>query len=461
MSAHQLSAPGATTGAGNAGENGHAGASGYGTLPPGPRIPSALQAIAWSKRPLPYLERCQRRYGDIFTLRIRYAGTWVLLCDPGDVKQVFTSDPGVLGVGVGNPLLGPLLGRRSVMLLEEPEHMTRRKLMLPQFHGKRMESYKDMMDQVTREDIERWPIGEPFELWPRMQSITLEVIMRAVFGEDESGQPSNLRELLRGLTEWLNNPRRLSLLAVVGPRWIVRDPTFRSVMAPVEAAVLAEVRRRRADPDLAEREDIISMLAQAHYEDGSPMSEKDLRDELVTLLSDGPTATLITWTFERLLRHPEKLARLREEVLAGEEETYLDAVVKETMRLCPSVPIVVRRLVEPMQIGGYTLPAGTKVAPCPHLMHRREDVYPQPRSFAPERFLERPAGTYTWIPFGGGARRCIAASYAQLEMKRVIHTVLSEVELQAVESRSEQVQRSAIAFSPDRRGLVVADRGYA
>jgi cytochrome P450 len=421
-------------------------------------MPSALQAIAWSKRPLPWLDRCRERYGDIFTLRIRYAGTWVLLSDPEHVKQVFTSNPGVLGVGVANTLLGPLLGQRSVMLLEEPEHMTRRKLMLPQFHGKRMESYRDMMDRVTREDVERWPIGEPFELWPRMQSITLEVIMRAVFGEEASGQPSKLRELLRGLTEWLNNPRRLSLLAVVGPRWIVRDPTFRAVMAPVEAAVLAEVRRRRADPNLEDRDDIVSMLAQAHYEDGSPMSEKDLRDELITLLSDGPTATLITWTFERLLRHPDKLARLREEVLADEEETYLDAVVKETMRLCPSVPIVVRRLVDPMEVGGYTLPAGTRVAPCPHLMHRREDVYPQPRRFVPERFLERPAGTYTWIPFGGGARRCIAASYAQLEMKRVIHTVLGEVELRAVESRSEQVQRSAIAFSPDRRGLVVASR---
>jgi cytochrome P450 family 135 len=427
-------------------------------LPPGPQMPSALQAVGWSRRPLPFMERCQRSYGDIFTLRIRHSGTWVVLCDPDDVKQVFTADPALLGVGVANTLLGPLLGHRSVMLLEEPEHMTRRKLMLPSFHGRYMASYSEMIADVTRREIETWPVGEPFELWPRMQEITSEVIMRVVFGAIESDRLERLRELLRNLTDWLNNPRRLNLLALLGPRSIVRNPEFRIMMDPVEAAVLEEVDRRRKAGDAQERDDIVSMLVQAQYEDGTPMSEQDLRDELITLLSDGPTATLIAWAFERLLRHPEKLERLRAEVLAGEEETYLDAVVKETMRLCPSVPMVVRRLVAPTRLGDYTLPAGTTVAPCIHLIHRREDIYPQPRSFIPERFLERPAGTYTWIPFGGGVRRCLAASYAQLEMRRVIWTVLGEVELRAVQSRSEQARRSSIAFSPDQRGLVSVTR---
>ncbi len=191
------------------------------------------------------------------------------------------------------------------------------------------------------------------------------------------------------------------------------------------------------------------------------MTEQDLRDEIVTLLTDGPTSTLLSWVFERILRHPDKLARLRAEALAGEEETYLDAVVKETMRLCPGAPIVVRKLLEPMQLGGYAIPAGTTVAPCVHLVHRRADVYPQPREFIPERFLDKPAGTYTWIPFGGGVRRCIAASYAQMLIKRVIATTLREVDLSPAQARSERPVRNAIAFVPHRHALVVASRRVA
>jgi cytochrome P450 family 135 len=197
------------------------------------------------------------------------------------------------------------------------------------------------------------------------------------------------------------------------------------------------------------------MLGEARYEDGSPMTEQDLRDELVTLLTDGPTSSLLSWAFERILRHPEQYARLRAEVERGEQDVYLDAVVKEVMRLCPAAPIVVRRLLQPMELGGYTIPAGTTVAPCVHLVHRRVDVYPEPLRFRPERFLERPAGTYTWIPFGGGVRRCLAASYAQLLMRQVIASVVGAVDLRAVEPRSERPHKSAIAFVPDRHARVV------
>jgi cytochrome P450 family 135 len=204
------------------------------------------------------------------------------------------------------------------------------------------------------------------------------------------------------------------------------------------------------------REDIVSMLVAARYEDGSPMSEQDLRDELLTLLTDGPTSTSLAWTFERLLRNPDKMALAQEDVRSG-DGAYLDAVIKETLRLCPPVPVVVRRLLEPMRLGGYDLPAGTTVAPCVHLIHRSERFYPQAKSFIPERFLGRQPGTYTWIPFGGGTRRCLAASYAELEMKRVLRTVFSEVDLRPVESRSERMRKSAISFSPDQRGLVIAE----
>ncbi len=423
-------------------------------LPPGPRMPSGLQAIGWTWRSLPFMERCQRRYGDVFTLRVRHGGTWVLVCDPRDVKRVFTAAPERLGVGEANTLLGPVLGPRSVMLLEEPQHMTRRKLMLPQFHGRRMESYGGMMAEVARRAVAQWPTDRPFELWPRMQAITLEAVMRVVFGPQPTDSTRRLQELLRELTDRMNAPRRLTLLALLGPRSMVADPEFRAAMDLVEAVALEEVRKRRAEgPDPA-REDIVSMLAHAHYEDGEPMTAQDLRDELITLLLDGPTSTSLAWVFERLLRHPDKLERLREEVRVGEADAYLDAVVKETLRLCPPVPIVVRKLLEPMELGGYVVPAGAMVAPCIHLVHRREEIYPYPRRFMPERWLDRPAGTYTWIPFGGGVRRCLAASFALLEMKRVVAAVLEEVEMEAVQARSEQVTKSAISYSPGRRGLV-------
>ncbi|HTA13302.1 MAG TPA: cytochrome P450, partial [Solirubrobacteraceae bacterium] len=306
------------------------------SLPPGPRMPSTLQAIAWARRPLPFLERCQKHFGDIFTIRVRHSGTWVILADPEDVKRVFTADHAVLGVGVANSILGPLLGPRSVMLLEEPEHVKRRKLMLPPFHGERMQGYSEMMANVTRRELASWPIGEPFELWPHMQEITLEAIMRVVFGPVETDRLRRLRYLLRRLTNWMNDPRRLNLLAAAGPSRFAGNSDYRGMMGPVEDAVLEEVRRRQRDPDCTDGRDIAAMLGEARYEDGSPMSEQDLRDELVTLLTDGPTSSLLSWAFERILRHPDKLTRLRAEIDAGESDAYLDAVVKETMRLCPA-----------------------------------------------------------------------------------------------------------------------------
>jgi cytochrome P450 len=413
-----------------------------------------LQTLDWMRRPLPFLESCQRRYGDTFTLRIMRWGDWVLLCDPADVKSVFTAGRAV-GVAVANPLLRPVLGSRSVMLLEEPEHMARRKLMLPSFHGESVAADAAMMAAVARREVASWPVDEPFELWPRMQAITQEVVMRAVFGPDEGGRLDELRRRLTALTEWMNLPANLNRLALFGPERLARSRGYREAMAPVEEAVLAEARRRRADPGSASP-GVVSMLVGARYEDGSQLSEQDLRDELLTLLTDGPTSTSLAWAFERLMRNPDKLELARRDVVEGGDGAYLDAVIKETLRMRPPVPVVVRRLLEPMELGGHRLPAGTTVAPCVPLIHYSEAIYDEPDRFLPERFLGRPAPTYAWIPFGGGTRRCLAASYAEMEIKRVLGTVLAEVDLSPVGERAEGMRKSAISFSPDRSARVIA-----
>jgi hypothetical protein len=237
------------------------------------------------------------------------------------------------------------------------------------------------------------------------------------------------------MTEWLNRPLERvypvifidAMVVKVRDGQVANKPVYVVIGVTVERGVLEQVRLRR----------------------------QDLRDELVTLLTDGPTSSLLSWAFERILRHPDEYARLQAVADAGEDDTYLDAVVKETMRLCPAAPIVVRKLLAPMELGGYTIPAGTTVAPCVHLVHRRPDIYPEPLRFRPERFLERPAGTYTWIPFGGGVRRCMAASYAQLLMKQVTRTVIGEVSLSAVDPHSERARKSAIAFVPHRHAMAI------
>ncbi len=428
-------------------------------LPPGPRLPRTLQTLGWVARPGPFMERCRRRYGDVFTIKIRNEGTWVFLSDPTDVKQVFTGDPRLLRAGEGNAILRPVVGPRSVLLLDEPEHMIDRKLMLPPFHGERMQRYGELMQEVTRREIARWPAGEAFPLWPRMQAITLEVIMRAVFGVEDDERFSGLRERLRHMLNWTTEPPQLAALALLGPLGVERNRVFRSAMDPVDEAVLELVRVRRSDPTLPGRDDILSMLLLARYEDGSQMSDRALRDELITLLVAGheTTATSLAWAIERLVRHPKMIERLRDEAAAGEDE-YVDAVVKETLRLRPVLPIVVRRLAAPMEFGGHLLPAGVAVTPCIYLMHRREDIYPEPRRFRPERFLESPAGTYTWIPFGGGVRRCLGASFALFEMKKVLQTVVAETDLRASCDEPERIRRRSITLVPSRGAEVVASR---
>ncbi|MFL5819934.1 MAG: cytochrome P450 [Solirubrobacteraceae bacterium] len=428
------------------------------TMPPGPRYPRAVQTLGWVRRPFQFMERCHQRYGDMFTLRVAQEGEWIFLAHPDAVRQVFTGDPRLLHAGEANMILLPVVGHHSVLLLDEQRHMAQRKLMLPSFHGERMRRYGDLMREIARAEIARWPLGQPIALWPRMQAITLEVIMRAVFGIREAERLDRLRTLLRQALQWTTSPRNIAAVALLGPRRVASLRPLRRVLDPVDELLLDEIARRRQENDVSERDDVLSLLVQSRHEDGQPMSDAELRDELMTLLVAGheTTATALAWAVERLVRHPDKLDRLRAEAESGEDE-YVDAVAKETLRLRPVLPIVVRRLTEPMEIGGRVLPAGVSVAPCIHLVHRRPDVYPEPRRFRPERFLEEPAGTYTWIPFGGGVRRCLGGSFAVFEMKAVLSELAASRRLRAVTAAPERVARRAITLTPSRGAEVTVE----
>jgi cytochrome P450 len=421
-------------------------------------MPRLLQDVGWIARPLPWLERCRARYGDVFTLNIAQEGEWVVLGDPEHVKQVFTGDPEVFHAGEANIVLRPVLGPNSVLLLDDAEHMAQRRLMLPSFHGERMQRYEALMTAVAEEEMSRWPVGEPFSLLPRMQSVTLEVIMRAVFGFREPDRLAELRARLKRMLDSTTRMRQIVMMAVLGPERVESAGLFRRALEPVDEMLIDEARRRRAADDLDQRDDVLSLLVQARHEDGRPMSDMELRDELFTLLVAGheTTATSLSWAIERLVRHPDKWERLREEAL-GAEDAYADAVAKETLRLRPVLPMVVRRLTRPVEIGGWPLPAGTDVTPCIHLVHRRPDIYPEPHAFRPERFLDQPAGTYTWIPFGGGVRRCLGATFALFEMKTVLKVIAREASLRPARQEPERIARRVITLIPGRGAEVVME----
>jgi cytochrome P450 len=422
-------------------------------LPPGPKQPMLVQTLGWVTRPGPYLERLRDRYGDAFTLRIHNEGTWVMMSDPAAVKQVFTGDAAVLRAGEANGVLAPMVGRSSVLTLDGREHLAQRKLLLPPFHGERMKAYGDLMTQVAEAEVATWPAGEAVAARPRMQHLTLEIIMRAIFGLSEPAALDRLRSALTAMLDWTLDPSRLAIFVVLGPHGLVKLPSYRRVMGRVDDVIYDEIERRRAAGDLDERADILSMLLSARHDDGTPMTDRELRDELMTLLVAGheTTATALSWALERLARHPDAWERLR-----SGDEAYLDAVIKETLRLRPVLPIVVRRLKAPMEIGGYELPAGVSVAPCIYLVHRRPDVYPDPMAFRPERFLEQPAGTYTWIPFGGGVRRCLGAAFAQFEMATVLRVLAARrASLAADGAPPERVARRSITLVPARDGRVL------
>jgi cytochrome P450 family 135 len=430
-------------------------------LPPGPRLPRWTQTAGFIFQPSRFIDGCRRRYGDVVTFRSLFDPCFVMVFDPELAKQVFRAAPSQLRAGEANAVLGPVVGPRSVLLLDGAEHLRERKLLLPAFHGERMRAYERVMREAADRAIDAWPVGRSFALLPSMRSLTLDVILRAVFGVDEGPRLEELKRRIRAMVDPTGSRLGLIVLALSGGRFgAAAGQRFAERRRVVDELIYEEIARRRHASDLAEREDVFSMLLLARDEQGEGLTDGELRDELVTLLVAGheTTATGLAWAFELLLRHPAVLERLRASWAAG-DGAYLDAVVKESLRVKPviaGVGRVVRE--EPFELGGYRIPVGIEINPSIAAIHRRRDRYPEPREFRPQRFLGDGApDTYTWLPFGGGTRRCLGASFATFEMGVVIRQVLERTDLAPSGARREKGVRQGVTHVP-KRGVQVVMR---
>ncbi|HEU5063224.1 MAG TPA: cytochrome P450 [Solirubrobacterales bacterium] len=428
-------------------------------FPPGPRTPALGQALRYARDPLGFLASYQRRYGDIFTVRFPFFGRIVYVARPDLVKAVFTGAPSVFHAGEANAtVLEPALGPNSVLTLDDEPHMRQRKLLLPPFHGERVRRYGELIVEMTRREMRSWPVGEPFAMRPHTQRITLAVIMRAVFGVHDTDRLARFERLIDDFAHRVGVITSFPILRRnLGPGspW----PRFVRSREALDEFIYEEIRLRRAEPGHEDRDDVLSLLLGARDEDGEPMSDQELRDELVTVLGAGheTTATGLAWAIERLVRNPRVLARLRESLAAGEED-YLNATVKETLRSRPVIVDVARKLTAPATVGGYELDAGTFVLPAIAALHYREDVFPDPYEFRPERFLEGKADNYAWIPFGGGVRRCIGAAFAEYEMRTILREFVERAELRPADPKPERVRVRNITLTPAKGARVVLEQ---
>lgn len=425
---------------------------------PGSRVPAIVNGICYARDPIGYIRWFSRRYGAVTAPRFPGFGPIVSLGDPELARQVFTGDPRVFHSGESSKaVLEPTVGANSVLTLDEEPHLRQRKLLLGPFHGDNVRRWEATIRSVAERDIAAWPVGTPFALHERARAITLEVILRAAFGVHDQARFERARELVK---EFTDRAHPISVFAFVrrdlGPLspWV----RFKRARDALDGFLYEEIERRRAEPDLTKRDDVLSLLLLARAEDGEPMSREELRDELVTVLAAGheTTATAIAWAFERLLRTPRALDRLTRSLAEGDD--YLDATIKETLRMRPVITDVSRKLTCDLELGGHRVPAGSLLMPAIAAIHCREDLYPDPDEFRPERFLERAPEPYTWVPFGGGVRRCIGASFAQFEMRVIIRTILEQAQLRVASRSAERSKLRNVTAAPSRGCRVVLER---
>lgn len=425
---------------------------------PGSRVPAIVNGVAYALDPIGYIRWFARRYGAVSSPRFPGFGLIVSVADPDLVRQVFTGDPSTFHAGESSlPVLGPTVGVNSVLTLDEGPHLRQRKLLLEPFHGENVRRWEATIRAIAEQDIASWPVGRPFALHEHTREITLEVILRAVFGVREEVRFEQARSLVK---EFATRAHPITMFPLarrdLGP--LSPWARFKRARAALDTFLYEEIDRRRREPDLAERDDVLSLLLCAADDAGEPMSRHELRDELVTVLGAGheTTATALAWAFERLLRTPRVLERLTRSLAEGSE--YLDATVKETLRMRPVVTDVGRMLTREIELGGHRIPAGALVMPAITAIHFRPDLYPEPDEFRPERFLQRTPAPYTWIPFGGGVRRCIGASFAQFETGVVIRTILERAQLQAATRRPERSKLRNVTAAPAHGCRVVLER---
>ena len=403
-------------------------------LPPGPKAPAALQTYEWVARPTTLMRRAQARYGEPFTLRLAWSDApMVFTSDPAEIKRVYAAPADELRAGASSTFLEPFAGPRSILVLDGDEHLKERRLMLPPFHGEELARWRETMARAAEEELDRWEPGKPLQTLERMQAVALEIILRVVFG---GGDP-RLRDAIRRA---LQVPMPMLLAMSL---WRGRHSAYAVYLRRVRA--LDTLLYERIDGKDADGT-LLAVLK------GTGASREQLRDQLATLLAAGheTTAGSLGWALERLARHPEVLARIRD----GDDE-YLDATVKEVLRVRPVLAITPRQVVDSYRLGDWTLPAGVHVTPCIYLAHRRADVWENPTAFRPERFLNGAPEPYTFIPFGGGMRRCVGAAFASLEMKEVLRAVAGRFELRPATRGGERVRRRSITMTPARGGYVV------
>jgi cytochrome P450 len=421
--------------------------------PPGPPLPRLLQTLGFLAAGTGFLRATHRRYGDVVWFSTLFDPGFAMVFDPKLVKDVFKAPPERLRAGEANAPLSMVLGPRSVLVLDGAEHIRHRRLMLPPFHGKRLAVHERVMAEAADRSIDSWPVGTEFALLPHMYVLTLDVIATAVFGIEEDDRREELKRRIRTFLETAGRPLRVILLLLSRGR--MRDEQgmrqFEERRRLMYELILEEIEQRRRAPDLEKRDDALSLLLLARDEDGTGLSDAEVRDELVTLLVAGheTTAAGLAWTLDLVHRSPRVLERSRAAVADGDTD-YLDAVVKESLRIRTVVPGI-GRVVRggPFELGGHTIPEGIEINPSIRTIHKRADSYPEPNEFRPERFLGDDApDTYTWIPFGGSTRRCLGASFAQLEMRTVLARVLERTELAPAGRRAERAVRRGVTMVP-------------
>jgi cytochrome P450 len=414
-----------------------------------------MQLAATWTRPTATLERL-RRYGTRCTVRLPFQPPFVMLSDPADIKELFTAPADALHPGEGARVLEPIVGRNSVILLDEADHLEQRRLLLPAFHGERMQRMTDVMVQMTDAELDSWPTGEPVTLHPRLQQLTLEIILRSVFGLAAGPRLDRLRALLGEVLSFAESPLSVVPALQRALRWTPTQRRFQAAHRRVDEELFELIAERRAEAD-PDADDVLAMLLQARHEDDSPMSDGELRDELMTALVAGheTTASQLAWALERLAREPKVTARLVAELDEDSGDAYLSATITEILRLRPVLPNAEPRLtMQAVTIGGFDYPAGVVLLANAYLVHHDPELYEDPYAMRPERFLDTPPGTYTWIPFGGGRRRCLGASFAIQEMKIVLAAALRRFELRPA-GPPETTRRRSITFSPSHGATVM------